>query len=67
MLIWKIDVSFPGIYDFSMRRFFLAQRTILYIARIKQESNVDDEFIEDVCNFSCMICYQPLFEIAPCS
>ena len=32
----------------STRDVFLAQFTILYIARIDQENNVDDEFAEDV-------------------
>ena len=34
-----------------MRRLFWARWTILYIAHIKQENNVGDDFIEDVRTF----------------
>ena len=34
-----------------MRRFFKARLTLLYIACIEQENNVDDDFIEDARNF----------------
>ena len=44
----KFYVLIPGIYDFSLRRLFWARSTILYIARIEQENNVDDDFIEGV-------------------
>ena len=32
-------------YDFNMRRFF-ARLTLLYIARIEQNNNGDDDFTE---------------------
>ena len=37
-------------YEFSMI-FFLAQLAILYIVRIEQENNVDDDFTEDLRTF----------------
>ena len=37
-------------YEFNMR-LFLAQLTLLYIAYVEQENNVDDEFTEDLRTF----------------
>ena len=37
-------------YDFNMRH-YSAQLTLIYIVRIEQESNVYDEFTEDVSTF----------------
>ena len=34
-----------------MKRYNLAQITILYMTRIEQENNVDDDFTEDVRTF----------------
>ena len=48
MHLWKIYVLFPEGYDFNMRRCFLAELDIFYIARIEQENNIDDKFTEDV-------------------
>ena len=51
MFLGKIDVLIAGINDFNMRRWFLAQWTLLYISHIEQENNVDDDFINDVLIF----------------
>ena len=51
MSLWKIDVLIPGIYDFNMRCCFWARLNILYIARIEQENNFDDDFNEDMRTF----------------
>ena len=48
---WKNQCINPRKIKFNMRRCFLVQFTLLYIARIKQENSVDDCFTGDVCTF----------------